>query len=425
MFTNLIRLIKRVIRGIFNRLNTEYTIVFLYPLIYKKYAKLPVDESKVIFVESRLPELSNSFHVLYDKLYSETDFNLKCHFLRKTFVIRKEYNRRCRELVKDMATAGYIFLDEATHITGRFTIRNETVVTQLWHGCGAFKKFGYSTVGGTHGASKTTKERYPAHKNYTHVTVSSPEVIWAYNEAMRYSDESDVVKALGISRTDIFYDENFIGKAYNELYSLFPQTENKKVILYAPTFRGNVEKAQAPDILDLNILNETLGNDYAVIIKHHPLVKNKPEIPENLLNTFAVDFSDAMSIEALLCVSDICISDYSSLIYEFSIFEKPIIFLSPDLNQYFDARGFYYDYNELAPGPVFSTSQEVSDYIKSLENGFDKKRVTVFRNKFMCSCDGHSTERLINTVFGKKYNEHKKAYPLSEGDYHRIPKSDI
>lgn len=424
MVNNILKIIKKIITGVFRRINTEYTIVRLYPRIYKKYSKLPVDEKKVIFIESRLSELSNSFHVLYDTLYAETDFSLNCHFLRKTFVSRKEYNRRCLELIKDIATAKYVFLDEATHIFGRITMRPETVVTQLWHGCGAFKKFGYSTEGGTHGSSKMVKERYPAHKNYSHVTVSSPEIIWAYEEAMRYPRESGVVKALGISRTDVFYDKSFIEKSFKELYSLFPSAENKKVILYAPTFRGNVENAQAPDILDLKVLSEALKDEYVLVIKHHPLVKNRPVIPENLNGSFVVDFSDIMHIESLICVSDICVSDYSSLIYEYSLFEKPIIFLTPDLKDYFDSRGFYYDYDELTPGPVLSTCEELINFIKNVDNTFDKQRITDFRNRFMSSCDGNATKRIIDAVFGESYNKHKKFNTLPKDNYHTVPNAD-
>ncbi len=424
MISKLFNTIKRILFGVLRRINTEYTIVFLYPRIYKKYARMPVDEKKVIFIESRLSELSNSFHLLYDKLYAETDFSIKCHFLRKAFASRKEYNHRCLELIKDMATAKYIFLDEATHIFSRFTIRPETVVTQLWHGCGAFKKFGYSTEGGTHGSSKKAKERYPTHKNYSHVTVSSPEVIWAYEEAMRYPENSGIIKATGISRTDIFYDNSFVEKSYNELYNLFPAAKNKKVILYAPTFRGNVERASAPDFLDLHKLKNALADKYVIIIKHHPLVRVRPEIDENLLNSFAVDFTDNMSIESLLCVSDICISDYSSLIYEFSLFEKPLVFLSPDLESYFDSRGFYYDYNELTPGPVFSSNEELIKYISEIDTRFNKRDIIEFREKFMSSCDGNATARIIDTVFGESFNKYKKSVPLPKDSYHIIHNAD-
>lgn len=419
-----IKRIKKFIRGKYNRLYTEYVIAHLYPSIYKKYSKLPVDEKKVIFVEIRLPKLTNSLQLMYDNLYANTDFDIHCHFLRNTFVSKKEYRERCKALIRDMATAKYVFFDEATNITGRFVTRPETVTTQLWHGCGAFKKFGFSTADAIFGASRKDMERYPFNRNYTHVTVSSPEVIWAYEEAMQYSHESGVVKALGSSRTDIFYDKDFISASYDVLYERFPAAKGKKVILYAPTFRGRVAKAKSPNVLDLNMLYEALGDEYVVIMKHHPLVRKRPEIPEELIGSFAVDFTDDMSIESLLCVSDICISDYSSLIFEYSLFERPMIFLAHDLDEFFDWRGFYYDYDELTPGPIVSTNEEIIDYVKNIDVNFDKQEVIDFRNKFMSSCDGNATQRIIDTAMGENYTKYKKAKPLPRDDYHLIPSAD-
>lgn len=416
--------VHKFIRGKINRLRTEYLLAYLYPKIYKKYSKQPVDENKVIFMEVRLPKLTNSFQLLYDELYANTDFDIHCHFLRNTFVSKKEYKERCKAFIKDMATAKYVFFDEASNIYGRIVTRPETIITQLWHGCGAFKKFGFSTADAIFGASRKTMERFPFNRNYTHVTVSSPEVNWAYEEAMQYTRESGVVKALGSSRTDIFYDKNFISKSYETLYERFPAAKGKKVILYAPTFRGRVAKAKTPNVLNLEMLYEAFGDEYVVIMKHHPLVRKRPKISEELLNNFAVDFTDDMSIESLICVSDICISDYSSLIFEYSLFERPMIFLAHDLETFFDWRGFYYDYDELTPGPIFSTNEEIIDYISNIDSRFNKQEVIDFRNKFMSACDGHATERIIETTFGNEYDKHKKSVPLPKNDYHLIPSAD-
>ena len=159
-------------------------------------------------------------------------------------------------------------------------------------------------------------------------------------------------------------------------------------------------------------------------MKHHPLVRKRPKISEELLNNFAVDFTDDMSIESLICVSDICISDYSSLIFEYSLFERPMIFLAHDLETFFDWRGFYYDYDELTPGPIFSTNEEIIDYISNIDSRFNKQEVIDFRNKFMSACDGHATERIIETTFGNEYDKHKKSVPLPKNDYHLTPSAD-
>ncbi len=396
---NIFSKVKNILIRIRRKALTEFTIMYLYPILYRVCSRKDTDKDKIIFIESRLDELSNSFHEIHKSLSKNKAFKLKCHFLRKTFVSDIEYTKNCIALIKDMATARCIFMDEATHIFAKIKLRPETELVQLWHGCGAFKKFGYSVSDGRFGASERAKTRYPVHKNYTLVTVSSPKVIPHFEEAMNLKG-SGIVRAEGVSRTDIFYDEYFIRASHEKLYSCLPEAKNKKIILYAPTFRGNVESAQAPDKLDISKMRESLSDDYIMIIKHHPLVKDRPSVTD----TFAFDFTDKMSIEELLCVSNLCISDYSSLIYEYSLFERPMIFFAYDLDEYFDERGFYYDYNELTPGPVLKTTEEIISYIKTLTDNFDKSKVKAFREKFMSSCDGHATERILQKIFADEYN---------------------
>lgn len=396
---------KKILMRIRSRLLTEYTIMYLYPSIYRKYSKMPTDDKKVIFIEARLDRLSNSFQVLYDTISRGTDFELKPHYLRKTFVSDKEYIRNCKDLIKDMATAKYVFMDEATHILAKISLREETQLVQLWHGCGAFKKFGYSVSDGKFGASQRAKTRYPVHVNYTLATVSSDEVIPHFEEAMNLKGK-DTVKATGVSRTDIFYSGDFIENARKKLLSLLPQAKDKKIILYAPTFRGNIEAASAPDRLDTAEMKKQLSEEYILLIKHHPSVR---ELPDSAEGGFAYDVSDKMTVEELLCVSDICISDYSSLVFEYSLFCKPMIFFAYDLEDYFDSRGFYYDYDELTPGPVLRSTAEIIGYIKDIDSKFDKEAVRAFREKYMSACDGNATRRIIAEVFGAQYAKHTKA----------------
>ena len=176
-----------------------------------------------------------------------------------------------------------------------------------------------------------------------------------------------------------------------------PEARGKKVILYAPTFRGHVSSAISPDEIDFYRFAKELSEDYVLVCKHHPFVKNPPEIPEEL-SDFARDLTPYLSIEDLLCCADICISDYSSLVFEYSLFEKPMIFYAYDYDDYCDWRGFYYDYFELTPGPVVKTQDELLDAIRNTETNFDKQQVIDFKKKFMGSCDGHATERILELI---------------------------
>ena len=267
----------------------------------------------------------------------------------------------------------------------------------MWHACGAFKKFGMSTAELIFGDNRKSLERYPNYGNLSYVTVSSPEVIWAYEEAMNLKDTKTQVVATGVSRTDVFYDQHFIEQSKAAVYSVCPAAENKKIILYAPTFRGRVAKAESPDCLDIPAMKRALGDEYVLLIKHHPFVKQPPVVPEDCAD-FAMDVTKSLEIDQLLCASDVCVSDYSSLIFEYSLFERPMIFFAYDLDDYFDWRGFYYNYDELTPGPVVKETEEIIDYIRHLDTRFDQAQVHAFKEKFMSSCDGHATDRIMALV---------------------------
>ena len=374
------------------RIRKHYRYKVYFPKVYSSYCTEPVQENKVLFLEMRFTKLSNSFELIYKALEESGEYDLKCSYVQFNFIRGREFTQRVNEMLKELATAKYVFVDDASLILSSIPLRKETVAINLWHACGAFKKFGRSTAELKFGSSAATLDKYPNYGNLTHVTVSSPEVIWAYEEAMHLP--KGIVKATGVSRTDQFYDKEFVESRKQKLYEIMPEAKDKKVILYAPTFRGHVATASSPDRIDFERFCRELGNEYVIVCKHHPFVKNPPIIPEELQH-FARDLTKYLSIEDLLCCADICISDYSSLIFEYSLFEKPMIFYAYDYDNYCDWRGFYYDYSEFTPGPVVQTEDELLNSIKNIDTQFDKQKVIDFKEKFMGSCDGHATERII------------------------------
>lgn len=374
------------------RIRKHYRYKVYFPKAYSSYCTEPVQENKVLFLEMRFTKLSNSFELIYKALEESGEYDLKCSYVQFNFIRGREFTQRVNEMLKELTTAKYVFVDDASLILSSIPLRKETVAINLWHACGAFKKFGRSTAELKFGSSAATLDKYPNYGNLTHVTVSSPEVIWAYEEAMHLP--KGIVKATGVSRTDQFYDKEFVESRKQKLYEIMPEAKDKKVILYAPTFRGHVATASSPDRIDFERFCRELGNEYVIVCKHHPFVKNPPIIPEELQH-FARDLTKYLSIEDLLCCADICISDYSSLVFEYSLFEKPMIFYAYDYDNYCDWRGFYYDYSEFTPGPVVQTEDELLNSIKNIDTQFDKQKVIDFKEKFMGSCDGHATERII------------------------------
>ena len=371
------------------------TLDLLFPFQYARYRKRPLQEDKAVFLEANLPELSSSLRYLYDRIGRETSMERKVHCLREAFSGKIGYIRRAMNCLKDMATARYIFLCEGSRLVSCIVPRKETCIVQVWHGCGAFKKFGFSTSDLLFGGDRRENERYSYYKNYDLVTVSSPEVVWAYQEAMNLPKNDQTVLPLGISRTDVFFKEEFRQEARERVCKAIPKAGRKKTILYAPTFRGSVGGAKAPDRLDMVSMKKALGEEYVLLVKQHPIVKKRPPIPVEA-GDFAFDVSETCTIEDLICVCDICISDYSSLVYEYSLMDRPMIFFAYDLEEYGDWRGFYYEYEELTPGPVVRTTKEVISWIR--EEKFDMEQVRAFRERFMSACDGHATERLLKAI---------------------------
>lgn len=395
---------KKIYEALPSRVTKGYRIAcktiilhIVYPFTYKFFTLTKKsNKNKVVFIETRFDKITDSFQLVYKRMKKE-GYEIHEEYLLSLQQGNWAYMSHCLRMLKDISDAHYIFLNDVCNITSCIPLRKESKIFQLWHACGAFKKFGMSTSDLIFGDSRKNQEKFPYYRNQTYVTVSSPEISWAYEEAMDLKGTDTQIVATGISRTDVFYDKDFIKKAKETVYSVCPQTRGKKIILYAPTFRGRVVKAEGPDQLNIQAMMDSLGDEYILLIKHHPFVKKRPDIPDECKD-FALDISEKLEIDQLLCSSDICISDYSSLVFEYSLFERPMIFFAYDLDDYFDWRGFYYDYGELTPGPVVAEIEAIIDYIKNLDTRFDKAKVHAFREKFMSACDGHATDRIMDLV---------------------------
>lgn len=385
-----------------------WTLKWLYPSRYRHcIRRQPQQKKKVVFLEVREQALSDNFRLLWQELERQGGWELILCCIREGMEERKKVRKLCLQAIPVLADAAVVFISDSSYFFSSLPLRPQTKVIQTWHACGAFKKFGYSITDKKFGADRKDLERFPLHRNFSIVTVSSPEVVWAYAEAFHMEKEQEKILPVGISRTDIFYRREFLDSAREKLYEKIPEAGGKKVILYAPTFRGRVADAVSPEVLDFSAMREALASEYIVLCKHHPFVKHRPAVPEDCQN-FAWDATELFSIEELLAVSDVCISDYSSLVFEYSLFERPMIFLAHDLDEYFDWRGFYYPYCEMAPGPIVSNTAEVIDCIKELPEKFEKERVADFRRKFMSACDGHATERILEAAFGRETLEKRR-----------------
>ena len=175
--------------------------------------------------------------------------------------------------------------------------------------------------------------------------------------------------------------------------------EGKKVLLYCPTFRDDQFKSGVGHTYQLGLnllrLKEKLGKDYVLLLRLHYLVSNNIDISQ--FKGFAIDASKYDDVNDLYLVSDVLITDYSSVFFDFANLHRPVIFYMYDLEQYqHNLRDFYIDIKEL-PGPILETELDLIDTIKhvdQVEKDF-KEKYDTFCSTYTYLDDGHATERVV------------------------------
>jgi len=272
--------------------------------------------------------------------------------------------------------------------------RAGTRYVQVWHGCGAFKKFGYSTLDKTFGSSHAFVEELPIHTNYDRCLVSAARFAPFYAEAFRQPVEK-FDASLGIPRTDVFFG-SLRADAERRVRERYPIPAGRRTILYAPTFRGeSIVRARSPQELDLGALHAAIGADHVVLLRQHPFVRSATPI-DPALRDFVIDVSDYPDINELMLISDILVTDYSSAIYEYALLDRPMAFFAPDHAAYEAERGFYFDFQTGVPGPIFEATAGLAAWLRAGQ--FDLERVARFRQESFDVADGGATERFIERV---------------------------
>ena len=149
------------------------------------------------------------------------------------------------------------------------------------------------------------------------------------------------------------------------------------------------------DWIDFMEIEESLGKDYVFINKLHPFIKNVDSVPAD--SDFFLDLTSEREINDLLFITDVLITDYSSVIFEASLLNINTIFYVPDLKEYTESRDFYYPFDRYTFGKIAENMEELIDAILSPKNDEDKLRE--FKEHFCGACDGNATKRFVKTLF--------------------------
>ena len=294
-----------------------------------------------------------------------------------------------------MATSKTIFMDNVFLPFSSIKIKKDTRLVQLWHGTGSLKKFGMDYEEGW-------VKQLAKHVNNctTHFIVGSSWMKEIYKTA--FEAKNDKLFNIGCARTDIFFNKLLIKEIRDKFFQNYPELSNKKIILYAPTFRDKENNNNEKKIhLDIDKLISQTDPSYILIIRLHPHLAEKVNLDKISSDTKyqnrVFDFSNYNKLNTLLICSDILITDYSSIIYEYALTRKPMIFYCYDLAEFEKSgRGFYGDYEKIVPGPTAFKTEDIINLInKGLTNNFEMNE---FLDIYLENCDGNSTKRLYNLL---------------------------
>jgi len=294
-----------------------------------------------------------------------------------------------------LATASLFVVDDYFFPMYAIRPRSGTRFVQVWHACGAFKRFGYGTSDKSFGADEAALAEFPIHTNYDLCLVSAMRFAPFYAEAFRQPLERFTAR-LGIPRTDAFFDRDRTARVSAAIRARYAIPSGKRVVLYAPTFRGEqITSARSPEDLDFEAVQRAVGADHVVLLRAHPFVAARRQLGDGLAG-FVIDVSDEPELNDLMLVSDVLVTDYSSAMYEFALLDRPIAFFAPDHAAYERERGFYLDYARDLPGPIFETSEALATWLSL--GRFDLDAVRRFRAASFDVADGRSTQRFVDEV---------------------------
>jgi CDP-ribitol ribitolphosphotransferase len=349
---------------------------------------------RILFTSDSREALGGNLQVVHDRMVERgLDRRYRLLTLFKPSITADRPWRDRFRMPRLLAAADVVVLDDYQPAIYQLRPGSEPRIIQLWHASGAFKTVGYSRVGKPGGPSPYSR----VHKNYTHAIVSSAFDVPFYAEAFGIP-EARVIPT-GIPRMDRFFDEAARAEGRERAHAAFPATEGRTTILFAPTFRGNGPRDAFYDYgrLDFARLHAlAVEKDAVVIMRMHPFVAEPPPIPEELRDRLVDGSRAEIDVNDLLFGVDLLVTDYSSIVFEYSTLGRPMLFFAYDLDEYVATRDFYVPFDEFVPGRIVRTFDELLDAIR--RDDYQVEKVAAFAARHFDHLDGTSTDRVIDEL---------------------------
>ncbi len=300
----------------------------------------------------------------------------KPHSLKDMLVIRKY-----------LLTSKVIVTDDYIDCLRYVRLRPEQKLIQVWYTGGAFRRFGLDNprIG-------SRLDEYKAHSQYSAVCVSSEYMRQVYAHAFGVDMES--VVATGTPRSDVLFDEIKISEKKKEICFKHPLLKEKKVYVYFPTYRDdNGEIIDFDPKINFASLNDELDDDEVFILCRHPFMKQ--EYIKGSFYPRVKDYTDDPTPE-LIAVADVVVTDFSTIVFDASLLNKPMVFYEPDMEK--RKADLYLRFEKDLPGETITDSAVLLDALRRAVKSEPDGTLEKFKDREMGMCDGKATKRVIELI---------------------------
>lgn len=278
--------------------------------------------------------------------------------------------------------------------------REGTILLETWHGT-PLKRLAFDLEDTYSTVPSYKTDFYKQTRGWDYLLSDNPFSTEKFQKCFLVDKEN--ILEYGYPANDPMYAPDIEERAAN-IKKKLGIDPNKKVIMYAPTWRDDnvIEKGQYGFELDLDInrMKKEFGDEYVLLLRLHYLVVDRFDMKQ--FGDFAVDVCNYDDVTELYLISDMLITDYSSVFFDYGNLKRPVLFYMYDLEKYRDVlHGFYLDIDKDLPGPIYRTNDEVIDAIKNIDKIQEeyKDRYEEFYNRFCQVDDGHASQRVVEKVF--------------------------
>ena len=351
-------------------------------LIYFIFKFFPTKQNKILFLSRQADELSLDFAMLKDEL------RMQNHDVRIVAICNRLDDSKSGIIgfgldtlrsMYHLATSKVCVLDAYWPAVSILKHKPQLTVIQMWHAIGKIKKSGYQTLDKASGRSAKTAELFAMHKNYDIIIAGGKA--WNPYYCASFGTTEDKLLNIGLPRIDHLLKTEEDNR--KRVLGAYPEFVNKQIVLYAPTFRRNLELNWEP-LLDYIDFEKTI-----LIIKGHP----NQNIECNHGGVFMCPEFKAVD---LLAVCDYLITDYSAIAVEAAVLNKKTYYYLYDYEAYTENNGINVSPFDSMPGCAF---RDAGELIRNLEaDTYPQDVLDEYRRKYLPENLGTSTKQLAETV---------------------------